>query len=140
MKINITKFRAPLDEKILHVKIAKFEVQIARRCRLTCCLCQHLKFELLLNFLIDLPRPVVNVQKVISFPTTFTWWYLTFVIMLKGIVSVLLDSMICYSCLYLISLSIMHMKAWMVQKNKSRNIAKAQTYTSTNQLEKIKIA
>jgi hypothetical protein len=48
----------------------------------------------MLDFLIDLSRPVVDVQRATSFLTTFTRWYLASVIMLKGIVGALLDSTI----------------------------------------------
>jgi hypothetical protein len=84
------------------------------------------------NFLIDLPRPIVNIQRVISLPTTFTWCrYLTFVNMLKGIASASLHSATCYSCIYQISLLIPHIKAWLLHKkkqfkkhNKSSNVQK----------------
>jgi len=46
------------------------------------------------DFMIALSRPVVNVQRATSSPTTFMSWYLASMNMLKGTISVLLDSTI----------------------------------------------
>ncbi len=58
----------------------------------------------------NLPRAIVNDQRVISIPYIHEY--------VKGIASALFDSITCYSCIYLISLLIPPIKAWMLQKNK----------------------
>jgi hypothetical protein len=60
--------------------------------------------------LIDLPRPFVEARKVVSFLTTFMWWYLAFVNILKGTTSALLDSIMHCPCLCLINFPISRIK------------------------------